>query len=400
VNTISAVVLREGRWCRWSADHRHRTNALSFVLAAALVSMSAACDGGRGVGAQPILPAVLDRMVTDKVAPPTDVIEIWICDVPARTDDPRFGDLPLRLALDPVVVTRQIGDRVSAYFDQLSHGAYRPTFTAGGTISMATSNSADHCVETALDSSRPTTTTVLAVATAEHIATEPGGWGRPGSWYDCVADCSARSTRRAAYVGASDFSPDWGSVPLLDLIEHEIGHTLGLPHSGIDPDTGEYLSAIDMMSNSAAPRDTDPSKRDAPDTLAINRVDLGWLPIDDVITVDTRTDLELRPSPGTSGKRLAVIALDVHRMLTIELLTPTGFNEHLDHAGIAVHLIDDRSGARELRDQEPLVGGAPYLDLLQSGDHLEVEGWRIDVTQIVVTLPDPTAHLAVAPADR
>jgi hypothetical protein len=155
-----------------------------------------------------------------------------------------------------------------------------------------------------------------------------------------------------------------------------------------------------MMSNSAAPRDTDPSKRDAPDTLAINRVDLGWLPIDDVITVDTRTDLELRPSPGTSGKRLAVIALDVHRMLTIELLTPTGFNEHLDHAGIAVHLIDDRSGARELRDQEPLVGGAPYLDLLQSGDHLEVEGWRIDVTQIVVTLPDPTAHLAVAPADR
>ena len=130
------------------------------------------------------------------------------------------------------------------------------------------------CVDGALDRSSADADTVLAVADAEHAADQPGGWGRPGTWPTCDGTCPASTTLRAAYVGASDFHPDWGPVPLLDLIEHELGHTLGLPHSGSPASGGDqYLSALDVMSNSAAPRDVDPARRDAPDTIAVDRLE-------------------------------------------------------------------------------------------------------------------------------
>lgn len=398
MSTISAVVLRGGRWCRWSADHRHRTIATAPWLAAIVLTGASAgsCTGGVSPTA---LPVALERLVSDRAAPSIDSIEVWICDVPAVTADPLYGDLPLRLALDPTVVTGQIADRTSDYFATISHGLYNPSFSAGATIEMSEDDTAETCLDAALDRSSPTATVVLAVATAEHVAGISGGWGRPGSWFECSTDCAARTTRRAAYVGASDFNPDWGAVPLLDLIEHEIGHTLGLPHSGIDPDDGSYLSGLDLMSDSAAPRHHDQARRDAPDTLAINRLDLGWLSVADieVISTDTNTetDFALSPSAGVDGRRLAVIELDAHRVISIEFLAATGFDDHFEHSGVAVHLIDDRPGDRELRLQQPLGAGPPHLHLLQAGDELEVEGWRVRVNEV-----GATARVAVTAANR
>jgi hypothetical protein len=390
VNTISAVVLHGGRWCRWSADHRHRT--IATVLLGAALLLDGGCAGSGSTTST--VPVVVERLVSDRDAPATDTVEVWICDVPADTSDSRYGDLALRRELDPVVVTEQIGDRIAAYFTSISHDQYTVTFVAGGTIAMSATDTAESCVESALDRSSRATTTVLAVATAEHAEGLSGGWGRPGTWFDCAGRCPAGSTRRAAYVGASDFDPGWGPTPPLDLIEHEIGHTLGLPHSGIDPDDGSYLSALDLMSNSAAPRDAQRFRRDAPDTIAVNRLDLGWLTLDDVVIVSSATDFALTPSTGSSGYRLAVIPLDDDRMLTIELLTPTGFDDHLEHAGIAVHVVDHRPGERELRLQDPLGTAPPHLDLLQAGDELIAEGWQISVTAL-----DGSARLAVAPTD-
>ena len=48
--------------------------------------------------------AVVERMTADRPAPATDRIEVWICDVPTDTEAPIYGDLPLRLALDPATV--------------------------------------------------------------------------------------------------------------------------------------------------------------------------------------------------------------------------------------------------------------------------------------------------------
>jgi hypothetical protein len=218
---------------------------------------------------------------------------------------------------------------------------------------------------------------VLAIADAEHNAGKAGGFANAGA-VCATPPCAATTTRRSAYVGASDFSPDWGDNPPMDLIEHEIGHALGWPHSGYDPSLPEPTqSALDVMSNSAAPRDVLPDGRDAPDTLAVNRLSAGWLPASSVAVVaPTGTTVALTPSNGRSGKRLAVIALDDHRFITVELLVNEGFDSHLPATGIAVHLIDETSGGRT---QTPLIGLAPYDDLLAQGETLTTTGWRVAV---------------------
>jgi hypothetical protein len=165
----------------------------------------------------------------------------------------------------------------------------------------------------------------------------------------------------------------------MDLVEHEIGHALGWPHSGYDESLSEpHRSALDVMSNSAAPREVHADRRDAPDTLAINRLAVGWLPTSAVAVVAAAGEtVTLAASNGTSGTRLAVIELDDRRFITVELLTAEGFDDHLPASGVAVHLID---GSDAARTQTPLVGLPPYDHLLTPGETVTSNGWNIAVS--------------------
>ena len=141
------------------------------------------------------------------------------------------------------------------------------------------------------------------------------------------------------------------------------------------------------MSNSAAGRIASPSAIDAPDTIAINRLALGWLDQTDVFTASTKrtTTTSLKPSTGASGTRLVVVPVDSTRVVTIELVVNDGYNKHLPSAGIAVHIVDTSQGTTTSRFQQTVEIG------LRSGQTLTTSGWTIvvesvDTNEAVVTV--------------
>ena len=329
-----------------------------------------------------------------------------MCDVPLPTSDPIYGDLQLRLHLDPDTVATTLERYVRPYYTALSNGAYSPHFIAGSSITMKADETHDQCVEDALDTSSPGAGAVLVVADAENLSTEPGGWGRPGT--PCaVPFCPARSTRRAAYVGSSDFHPDNGTVPLLDLIEHEIGHTLDLPHSG--DASAMYDSVLDVMSNSAAPRDVQPRRKNAQDTIAVNRIALGWLPDEGMAIVGpTGGTFTLSPSAGETGQRVLMVPIGDLSFLTVEYLADTGLDAFLPSGGVAVHRIDESPAACAApvngtcvgidRQQVALGSNPPHRELLATnGSSWTVEGWTITLVRSPSGTSD-TAELALVPS--
>jgi len=306
-----------------------------------------------------------------------DTFEVWVCRVPLDVTAAIYGGLPLRLPLSPSDLADVLSEHVSGYFDTLSHGAYRPVFEAGGEVTLGAADEPQACIDDAIAGAGDSARAVLVVADAEHGADQVGGFASGGDSCTTTPPCAVAESRRFAYVGASDFHPDWGDAPPMDLVEHEIGHTLGWQHSAVAL-AGAYDSGLDLMSNPAAPRAVDDQRRDGPDTLALNRLTAGWLPATDVwVAAASGGSVTLLPSTGLTGTRLAVLPCCDGSYVMIELLTDDGFNDHLPAAGIAVHLLALDVG--ELQAVTPLFGEPPYTDLLQPGDTLDVNGWLIEV---------------------
>lgn len=305
-----------------------------------------------------------------------DVVEVWVCRVHPYAAAPLYGGLPLRAPIAAPTLALTFQQSVNRYFHRISHGAYQPVFVSGGEIMLGIADDEQDCVNEALAAATTTSHVVLAVADAEHAIDQPGGMSSGGD--PTVPDGPATATRRYAYIGAADFDrATWGDSPPMDLVQHEIGHTLGWVHSGFSAD-GTYLSGIDVMSDAAVPRDVDPSRRDGPDVLAIHRVVAGWLPSEDVkVAGDAGVDATLVSSTDSSGTRLIVLPVDDTTFLTVEWRDDAGYDDHLPAPGVAVHLVVEQAGV--IQSIDPAFGSAPFLDLVQPGDSLTVDGWSIVV---------------------
>lgn len=358
--------------------------------AAVLVAWSIA---GCGRGADPGTEArqrLLARLGGAEPARGDEVFEVWVCHVPADTVDALYQPGLPRLAIDPAVVARLLDEHVGRYFATISGGRYRPGFRPGGEVSLGVADDSQDCADLALDGARADSDAVLLVADAEHAGDRPGGWGRPANPRCRGRRCPAGESRRAVYVGAGDFHLDWGPVPALDLIEHEIGHSLGWPHSAAPGPGGEHASPLDLMSDSAAPRAVDAARRDGPDVLAVERLLAGWLTPDEVVgvtPVSGRVALDASSAGGAARgwPRLAVGSLGGDRVVTIEAVAAVGYDDHLPSGGISLHVIDLAA--------EPLLPtvlvDAPE-GLLHVGEAWQDDVLRIEVvgpTEVVVGIP-------------
>lgn len=334
-----------------------------------------------------------------------DQFEVWVCRVPADTTQPLYGGLPVRHEITPEGLTEQLSAGVPKYFDTVSEGAYRPSFVAGGEVALGAADPPTYCVDEAIRQSLPSSRAVLVVADADHAEGFQGGIASAGTLPKGASAVPVKSSRRYVYVGGADFAAEWGDDPPLDLVEHEIGHTLGWVHSGVSSATsttgdtadtitaraavtaaGDYRSPLDLMSDSAAPRATNPTRRDGPAPLALHRLLAGWLPIDSVLVTDEDATVDLEPAFPASkpnGKsadgdriRMMVLAVDPSSFLTVELRLANGYDDHLPHDGLVVHLVRVENGA--IASIEPQHGGTDEMPLLHQGDPATGSGWSVE----------------------
>ena len=202
------------------------------------------------------------------------------------------------------------------------------------------------------------------------------------------------------YVGAADFMSYWEGDPPLDLVEHEMGHAIGWPHSSTSSDNygqGVYDSVIDVMSDSAAPRDAVPDSRHGPGTLAINLHRSGWIADFDVVETIESGSFELTAvdaSPGT-GTRLLVIDTSETSFVTIELIQSGVDNLHIGGAGLAIHVVDFSDAVCEMAPcvgtarQQIQVRGSQRADGLVSANEevsVFVDGVNISVRVGAITM--------------
>lgn len=370
---------------------RGRRRDLFALAAACLLLLVASAPAGGPVA--PSGEGGPERAVVSRFDPYAgrEVVEVWACHVPQETRVADYHPVPMRVAIDPAALAPLLDEHVGDYFGTLSNGVYRPAFVAGGALELTADEGPHACLARAAASSSASATAVLAIADAEHRADTHGGYGTIGEpCASAPSPCPARESGRGAYVGASDFHPAWGPLPAFDLVEHELGHALGWPHSS--GGGGSYDSALDLMSDSTAPRAVDSDELHAGGTLGVNRLASGWIPPGDVAVAPadgTTTTATLAPSASASGTRLLVLPLGEARALTVELLVAKGLDRHLPVSGIAITRVDATAASCGTpcdpmrRLQVVARGAAPYTDLLEPADGpWSGHGWRVEVTAL------------------
>ena len=385
---------------------------LTFVLCGVI-----ACDANSDWETRSLPDDVGELGLSDHVWT-SDVWEVVRCRIPPGITDPVYAETERRLSASVASLIAAI-EPVSEYFARWSNGRYRPMFVPGSDVVLEVDDSAQTCVDQALDSSSDRATGIIAIADAPHREDRAGGWTQPGRRCpDGRSPCAARLSRRGVYLGASDFwvldddSASQSPVPL-DLVEHEMGHAFGWPHSSRGA-PGAYDSSIDVMSDSAAPRRAVGETRDAPGVLALHRLGAGWLDARQVKVLEPGTGiirlvLDGASSPSlTDGIAVIIVQVADHVALTIEVVRAVGDNAHLARSGVAVHkwewgpTICPQSDGLCLGVNRRVTLLARTDDgLLGVGESIDAEGVRIEVTALESIAGAPSAGTPSAErADR
>lgn len=158
----------------------------------------------------------------------------------------------------------------------------------------------------------------------------PASWG--GYWYVAAdgVNTGMPMTWMAAWAGHATYG-------------HEIGHSLGLPHSS-GPYTQTYDSRWDVMSGGST---WDPTRGEGigHHTVMYHKDVLGWVPAAQRLTVNLGQSatvvLERNAQPGTgSNYQLIVVPLGNSEFYTIEARRVHGYDAQIPGEGVVLHRVN------------------------------------------------------------
>ncbi len=190
---------------------------------------------------------------------------------------------------------------------------------------------------------------------------------------------------------------------------HEMGHSLGLPHSS-GPYSATYDSRWDVMSNSYLIFNGPTSSYLAGHTIIYHKDLLGWIPAARKVTVTSGAQTILLeqaeiPTAGTTPLEIVIPIVGTSQFYTVEARRLLGYDAPLPGEAVVIHLVTPfASVPAKVVDPDgngdPNDAGAMWLpgESFQGVNGIRVrvnsrttEGWSVTVT---MPLPDVTLSVA------
>ena len=365
---------------------------------------------------------------------------VWVCEIAPGLD---LGT-DERVALDPADAAEALTATITPYFEWLSDGAYRPTFTPMGTIDPGPQPSPgaaeDACKDDAIAGSAGFQGALAVKTSADRGAEATSGHELCGGAVPCTADVLPDS-RRAGVIGAANLveTTTFGP-PDLASTAHEIGHALDWQHADAgfltpdnepewerilasvpggdsidldplrellaDPDATpeeirllfgltnfvlEYGDITDIMGATPSPR-AGAAPTEVIQTQVFNRHAAGWLDPDEVVVHEGGVQEVALAPLGVDGVQMVVLPTgDRLEYVTLEARQATPFFPSEDAPGVIAHRIDMRpevcGRATECWGEEwrtEAIGGYPWElgQVAPVGDVRTILGVRVEVLAV------------------
>ncbi len=249
------------------------------------------------------------------------------------------------LILDPHLVWLPLQENAAHYAAGLTSFAGHRAFM----------DEAVRAADPAFDFSSTDVVVVMAAPNAQDIGYGPTWMGIPE--YALVAD--GRAFTNGVTSGADLLF--WGS----QWLNHELGHSMGLPDlysfDGPDGFTRPF-SVMDLINSSA------------PEFLAWERWQLGWLDDDQIICDGLDSEIQLTPIESIGGLKAAMVRSAGARVVVVESRRAIGYDIGLQDTGVVVSLVDGalptgRGIIEVMHDRIPLT----------SGQSVVVDGVQVEV---------------------